>query len=224
MILENRPGPTEASALAAATDATSAYQATVGAVAGQYGFVNGANNTTIQSANSIACLGTGATNCYQVTITYKQALYVLPLLGFRGDSSIGNTPAQTLHASAIATPSTTARSYCILALNTLGTTIVANGVPNSNLAGCNTMSNASADCHGHDLGADYGDAHITDTGCGVVQTSNLPVLSDPYAGLASNIPPDPCGSYPQEPTGHGSNDNFLMIPAIRRCVPTMRRP
>jgi hypothetical protein len=66
------------------------------------------------------------------------------------------------------------------------------------------MSNASAQCNGHDLQADYGDAHITDTGCGVVQESNVPVVADPYAGLASNIPPDSCsGSYPQEPSKHG---------------------
>jgi Flp pilus assembly protein TadG len=190
----------DAAALAAATDGTSNYKATIGAIASQYGYVNGANNATIESANSVTCPGTGATNCYRVNITYKQALYVLPVLGFRGDSTVGNMPAQTLRASAIAKPTTTERGYCILALNTLGTALLANGGPKANLSGCNTMSNASAQCNGHDLGADYGDAHITDNGCGVVQTSNVPIVADPYAGLASNIPPDTCGgSYPQEP-------------------------
>jgi hypothetical protein len=62
------------------------------------------------------------------------------------------------------------------------------------------MSNASATCNGHDLGADYGDAHITDNGCGVIQTSNVPIVPDPYAYLAANIPANTCGgSYPQEP-------------------------
>ena len=194
----------DAAALAAATDATSNYAATAGAVSAQYGYVDGTGNATVTSTNNVTCPGTGTTNCYQVTITYKQPLYLLPLLGFKGDTKVGTTPAQTLHATAIATPTTTSRGYCILALNTLGTTLQANGVPNANLAGCNTMSDASADCNGHNLGADYGDAHISDTGCGVVQTSNLPVVADPYSGLASNIPPDNCnGSYPQEPGKHG---------------------
>jgi hypothetical protein len=87
----------------------------------------------------------------------------------------------------------------LLALNTIGTALLANGAPKANMAGCNTMSNASANCNGHSLGADYGDAHITDSGCGIIQTSNVPVVPDPYVGLASNIPPDPCSSFPQKP-------------------------
>jgi hypothetical protein len=34
-----------------------------------------------------------------------------------------------------------------------------------------------------------------------VQNSNVPAVTDPYKGLASNIPADTCGGvYPQEPT------------------------
>jgi hypothetical protein len=62
------------------------------------------------------------------------------------------------------------------------------------------MSNTGATCNGHNLGADYGDAHYTNNGCGIVPSSNMPVLPDPYASLASNIPSNPCaGSYPQAP-------------------------
>ena len=53
------------------------------------------------------------------------------------------------------------------------------------------------------MGADHGDAHLTDNGCGVVQESNMPIIPDPYSGLASNIPANPCASYPQEPSHHG---------------------
>src|SRR4051812_39668658 len=62
----------DAAALAAATDGTSNYKATVGAVAAQYGYVNGTNNAAIESASSVACPGTGATSCYKVSIAYKQ--------------------------------------------------------------------------------------------------------------------------------------------------------
>ena len=62
------------------------------------------------------------------------------------------------------------------------------------------MSNTSATCNGHNLNATFGEAHGTDNGCGNTQISGVPKVADPYAGLASNIPPNTCGgSYPQEP-------------------------
>jgi Flp pilus assembly protein TadG len=190
----------DAAALAAATDGTTNYQSTASAVAAQYGYVNGANDTVVSSTNAATCPG-GGTNCYQVTITYKQVLYLMPVVGFAGDTTVsGGGRGKTLTAAAIAKIGTTPRNYCILALNTIGTAILSNGAPKADLSGCNTMSNASATCNGHDLGADYGDAHITDNGCGVIQTSNVPIVPDPYAYLAANIPSDTCGgSYPQEP-------------------------
>jgi hypothetical protein len=67
------------------------------------------------------------------------------------------------------------------------------------------MANGNATCNGHNLGADNGDSHGTNVGCGVTQNSNMPILTDPYSGLATNIPPNPCGSYPQEPALPASN-------------------
>jgi hypothetical protein len=130
-------------------------------------------------------------------------LYLEPVVGYSGNATVDGQPATKLQASATATQTSTPRNYCLLSLNTIGSAILGNGVPNTNFAGCNTMSDASATCHGHDMGADYGDAHLTDSGCGVIQESNIPVVPDPYSVLASNIPPNPCGSYPQEPSHHG---------------------
>jgi Flp pilus assembly protein TadG len=192
----------DAAALAAAGDATANYASIASAIAGQYGYQDGLNNVTVSSSNSAPC-PSGGNNCYSVSITYKQPLYLMPVLGFTGNTTVNGRPAQTLRAAATAIQGTTPRSYCLLALNTIGTSILGNGVPSTNFAGCNTMSNASATCHGHDMGADYGDAHLTDSGCGVVQTSNVPIVPDPYAGLASNIPSNPCSTYSQEPSHHG---------------------
>ena len=191
----------DAAALAAATDGTTTYQSTASAVAKQYGYTDGSNDTTVTSTNAASCPG-GGTTCYQVTITYKQALYLLPVIGFNGDTTVsGGGRGKTLTSVATAKVGTTPRSYCILALNTIGTALQSNGAPKADLSGCNTMSNASATCNGHDLGADYGDAHITDNGCGVIQTSNVPIVPDPYAYLAASIPANTCGgSYPQEPS------------------------
>ena len=194
----------DAAALAAAGDGTVNYASVAAAVAAQYGYQNSVNGATVVSSNTAPCPA-GGNNCYQVSISAKQQLYLTQILGFQGDTTVNGQRAQTLRASATATQGTTPRSYCLLALNTIGSAILGNGVPNTNFAGCNTMSDASATCHGHDMGADYGDAHLTDNGCGAVQTSNVPAVPDPYAGLASNIPANPCSTYPQEPSGpHGT--------------------
>ncbi len=91
----------------------------------------------------------------------------------------------------------------MLALATSGYTpgIRGNGVPNSNMTGCNVMSNTDATCNGHNLLANKGFAHGINggsAGCGVQQYSHAPVVADPYAYLASNIPAYPCSSYPQD--------------------------
>ncbi|MDE2181944.1 MAG: hypothetical protein KGJ78_02870 [Alphaproteobacteria bacterium] len=188
----------DAAASAAAGDASSNYTVVADAVAASYGYQNGVGGVTVTASNAAACPA-GGNACYSVTIAYKQQLYLLPVVGFRGDTTLQGQPAQTLQATATATPSQNIHDYCLLTLATTGTALRTNGAPKANLAGCDVMSNADATCNGHNLGADYGDAAGADNGCGVVQTSNVPVVSDPYAALASNIPADPCSSYPQEP-------------------------
>src|SRR6266567_2898062 len=75
------------------------------------------------------------------------------------------------------------------------------------LNGGNIMSNTAAKCDGSNLGAGLGLAHGTSNGCGVKSVSGVDVVTDPYSGLASNIPPlssSGCaGNYPQE-TRHGN--------------------
>jgi hypothetical protein len=93
-------------------------------------------------------------------------------------------------------------SYCLLALGGSGTdpALQGNGVPAANLDNCSIMSNTGMTCNGHNTGATNGDAHKTNNGCGITQNSNVPTVTDPYAGLAgnSNIPANPCATYPQE--------------------------
>jgi Flp pilus assembly protein TadG len=190
----------DSAAIAAATNASSSYASEAIAVAAQYGFQNGSNNATVTATNVAAC-PSGGTNCYRVTISEPTPLVLEQLVGYKGDTTLsGNVPAKMLTATAIAVQGTTPRAYCLFALASSGAQgITANGVPNANLQGCNVMSNTSAVCNGHNLNAGYGDAHGTSSGCGANQRSNVPVMSDPYAYLASNIPANPCNSYPQEP-------------------------
>jgi Flp pilus assembly protein TadG len=186
-------------AVAAASNGGPTYANEAFAVSANYGYQDGTNNVTVTATNSAPCPG-GGNNCYGVTVTTKVPLYLAQVIGFGGNTTINGNGAERLSATAIATTNKTPRQYCILALNSIGSSIIGNGVPNTNLAGCDTMSNADAVCNGHDTGADYGDAHLTNNGCGVVQESNVPTVPDPYTGLATNIPPNTCGgNYPQEP-------------------------
>jgi hypothetical protein len=132
----------------------------------------------------------------QRAISGSVPLYLSPVVGYGGSGS----GRQHLSATAIAKQGTINRPYCVLALGGGGVEgITANGAPKADLAGCNIKSNTSATCHGHDLGANIGDAVGTNNGCGVIQNSGVTPSVDPYSGLASNIPSNTCSSYPQEP-------------------------
>lgn len=184
-------------AIAAATNGTSSYNAEALATTANYGYANGSSNVTVTASNAAVCPASGHT-CYSVTVTKKVPLYFPQVIGYTGNATIGSAPALSLSATAIAMQGTTPRNYCLLSLSTTGTGILANGVPDADLSGCNIMSDSNATCHGHNTQADIGDAVGTNDGCGVIENSNMPAVSDPYSHLASNIPANTCTSYPQE--------------------------
>jgi hypothetical protein len=190
----------DAAALAAATNGGSNYDVEARAVAAQYGFVNGTNNISIAVSNTAAC-PSGGNNCYSVTISGVTPLLLSQIVGYRGDATLNGAAAKQSGSSAVADHPTMPKDFCLLALGGQG--IRSNGAPKSNMA-CNTMSNTGSTCNGGNLGAPIGAAHNTNNGCGVKAYSNVPAIADPYVGLASNIPADPCGgSYPQEPGKKG---------------------
>ena len=192
-----------AAASAAVDPRSSSYDVEGKAVAAQFGFTNGVNNTGVTVLNNVACPGGGNT-CYSATISSSVALYLSPVLGYAGSGG----GKQNLVATAIATTSTIQRPYCILALASSGAKngINTDGNNTANLAGCSVKSNTNAVCNGHNLGADFGDAVGTSTNCGLVQNSGVPASVDPYSGLAANIPANPCGgSYPGQTAGRSNN-------------------
>jgi Flp pilus assembly protein TadG len=189
----------DAAAIAAATNNGSSYANEAKAVAALYGFQDGTGNVHVTVANPASAPGCTA-NCYTVSISDAVPLYLSSIVGYRGNTTVGSQRATNLTAGSVATVQQ-AYSYCVLALASSGAQgITSNGAPKADLAGCNTMSNTSATCHGHNLNANVGDAHGTDDGCGIQQKSNAPTVTDPYSSLASSIPADSCnGTYPQEP-------------------------
>jgi Flp pilus assembly protein TadG len=205
----------DSAAVAIATTASTNYLTEARAVAAQYGFTNGVNNVTVTASNAAACPGGGNT-CYSVTITQTLSLFLSQIIGYSGNATLSQTnaqqqttsvAAQQLASTAVASQSTIQVPLCLLALGTSGAQdIVTNGNPHANMSGCSVMANTSARCNGGNLGAPYGLAHVTDSGCGVIQVSGVPTVADQYAALASNIPSNALnscgGSFPQIPTQH----------------------
>jgi Flp pilus assembly protein TadG len=179
----------DAAAIAAATNGTATYAAEAQAVAAQFGFQNGSGNITVTATNPNTATGCAA-NCYVVIVADNVPLFLSQVL-------TGKTGTTALAATSVARNGT-AYPYCILALGSVTKDITSNGAPDANLNGCNVMSDTSATCNGGNLKANVGDAVGTNSGCGIVQNSNVTAVQDPYKGLASNIPADTCGSYPQE--------------------------
>ncbi|MHB8530109.1 MAG: pilus assembly protein TadG-related protein [Caulobacteraceae bacterium] len=182
---------------------TDVYQGEAYAVASNYGFTNGANNVTVTATNTAACPDGSGNTCYQVTISRTVPLYLVGVVGFRGNATLNGAAAQTLAASSIARPNVTGTAYCLLALGSIGFTV--NGGPKSDMAGCDVASNGQATCNGHNLNADAGYAVGTDT-CGNAQHSGISPIPDPYSSLKNKIPANPCSppgsssAYPQEPS------------------------
>lgn len=196
----------DSAAIAAASNAGADYAAEAKAVAAQYGFIDGQNGVTVTAINSQTCPD-GSSNCYKVTVSKPVPLMLAQVVGYRGDTTVSGAPAKIIRANALAIQGLSPRPYCVLALASSGVSpaLHTNGAPKANLAGCNVMSNTGADCNGHNLGADVGDAHGSNNGCGVKENSNQPTLPDPYAGLVSNVPTNTCdsASYWQEPAKKG---------------------
>jgi len=195
----------DAAAIAAATNGSANYNTEAAAVATQYGYTNGANNVTVASSNAATCpAGAGLTPpCYSVTISSVVPLVITEVIGFLGNTTVGGARAQTLTSAAIANKPVIQTPVCLLGLDTSGTAVRTNGAPNTDFTGCTVMSNSTSTCNGSNLKATMGLAHNTNNGCGIKEYSNVPVVSDPYAYMASAIPndlPTKCSnSYPQEP-------------------------
>jgi Putative Flp pilus-assembly TadE/G-like len=214
MTMRGMQNAADAATIAAATNGGSNYDVEAKAVAARYGYVDGTNTISITASNSAACPG-GGNNCYSVTISSLVPLLLSRVLGFKGNATSNGAAAMQLSSSAVA--KSQPQNLCMLALAGSGAAqgIRTNGAPVANMNGCNVMSNTAAQCNGSNLGAGYGFAHGTSNNCGATPVSNVPAVRDPYAYLASNIPPlssSPCaGNYPQETT-HG---NTVTPPSAR---------
>jgi Flp pilus assembly protein TadG len=195
----------DAAAIAAASNNSTNYDVEAKAVTAQYGFVDGSNNVVVTASNTAPCPVQANVNppCYSVTISSVVPLYLSQVIGFLGDTTVGGGRAKSLTSSAVADNSEIQQPICLLALDQTGTALRTNGAPNSNFAGCTVMSDSGATCNGSNLQATYGLAAGTNSGCGNIEDSNIPIVPDPYKAMADNIPKNTCASYAKEGGGGG---------------------
>jgi Flp pilus assembly protein TadG len=179
----------DSAAIAAATNGSDdSYDDEARAVAAQYGFTDGMSGMTVTAQNNQPCPAGGDDECYRVTISRLQPLFLAQVVGFKGDVMVDGTPYKRISSTALAIQGEGPRQYCILTLATNGDALRTNGAPFADLSGCNTMSNADSTCVGHDLKADVGDAAGVNNGCGKKKNSHVDPLEDPFSELAENIP------------------------------------
>jgi len=178
-------------------------------VSSNFGFIDGANSTTVTPVNNQPCPApaTGS-SCYKVTVSRVLPVNLLRVVGY--------SATQTVTASAIAGLVNNTTNYCILALSATGTGIRINGGPNVDFTGCNLMSDSSGgsatNCNSQNPGAAVVSAVGTaDVNCGQVAHSGASSVPDPYSGLATTNASDladSCGGAYAGTTWNSTTSNF----------------
>jgi len=187
------------------------------AVATNYGFTDGVNDTTV-STKTKACPADPSATCYWVKITRVVPVNMLRMVGFRGDAALSNGlgRGQTIAALSVASARVLPSTLCLLAMDWAGSGdgIVTKG--NSNVVplpfnGCPIGTNGAANCN-QPQGALAVVATNNDSMCGG-PVKNA-VITDPYAYLASKIPPNTCNPTDPIKTLSGGNIALSATPVI----------
>jgi len=198
----------DSAAVAAASASGVSYQNEARGVAAKYGLVHGQANVSVQAQNGVTCpappAGVTYAECYQVTVTSLVPLFLSSIVGYQGNATVteggASVPKTQLVATAVAARVGTSRKYCVVALGQADVQVDVdiNGAPKADLSGCGVMSNENMVCSGNARGvAEFADSPTGDSSpCGKV-AHNIPSakIADPYAKLATNIPPNTCLSY-----------------------------
>jgi Flp pilus assembly protein TadG len=203
----------DSAALAAATvdsDTGTTSEIEARAAAREFGFVNGDGAETVTAGETACPAGApvGAT-CYEAIVGTSMPISLSGVLGLSGNQAI--SARAVAYAGGPAGPGPTNHT-CV----TAKVSLITNGTPDANLAGCAVLSYGNMTCNGNGVQADFAVAGGTVTGnCASDNDNNLSgqtdLPADPYVGLASDIPSDPCaGNYPQASTANGPSKDTVV--------------
>src|SRR5690349_14872439 len=98
---------------AAATNGSANFGDEARAVAASYGFMDGQDGVVVTALDKQTCPD-GSTECYKVTVRKPVALTLAKVVGYGGDTQIGQAPAKLLTASAMAMQDEAPRPYCVV--------------------------------------------------------------------------------------------------------------
>jgi Flp pilus assembly protein TadG len=205
----------DSAALAAATNndaqncgICTGYISEAKAVASNYGFADGSNNTTVNvTYENVASVPQCTTlKCYVVTVTHNMPLSLTGFVGYSGNIAFGSGRGESIAATAVAMRNYSLIDYCDLSLGGSGAgkngdVITLKGDPKSQA--CTMRAEGNAVCDGANTGVFkiVYDSAYSASRCLNADPSDRPV-SDPYASNYGNksgvIPADTCKSYSSE--------------------------
>src|SRR5207253_5066086 len=95
--------------------------------------------------------------CYSVTVTTTVPLYLAPLVGYTGDTTIGTANGKLIRASARAGLVSSSRAYCLIGKTDIS---ISGGGKDTNFRDCDFLSGGTMKCvgTGSDKGVVHGDA------------------------------------------------------------------
>jgi Flp pilus assembly protein TadG len=220
MIQRGMQNAADSAALAAATNAdptvNASYRAEAKSVATNYGFTDGASNTTVAVINTDNTVPAVCnSHCYRVTITKTVPLYITQIVGYSGTTALGSGRGQTITAFAVASPRVQPTSYCLLSLGT-GDSFHINGGNSVDLNGCYVRANGNTTCNGANSSGGATDIIYSGSNkkCDPSDYTSTP-MTDPYLAQASKIPANTCSppnqkaTYFQESSGTLPASNLL---------------
>jgi len=182
----------DSAVVAAAIQGGTTYKTVANAVAAKYGYTSGGDVTV--TPTTVACPA-GATviagaTCYQVTIAKNVPVYLTRIVGYSGDTTLASgARGKAITAHAIAGLTTGTTTFCMIGLSG-GITL--NGGPNTNLTGCDLLSDQNLACNGissdFGVGAGYAVGTNKNSNCGTTAVSGYPSFTDPILStVTSNL-------------------------------------
>jgi Flp pilus assembly protein TadG len=146
----------DSAALAAAANNDAAnggtgYVSEAKAVASNYGFTDGSNNTSVSVAyQTVASVPSCVSaNCYVVTITHTMPIYLSAIMGYQGNVALGSGRGESIQAAAVAIPKTgPGVTSCLVSISNASNSILFDGFKKADLSNCSIQANGSVTCHG----------------------------------------------------------------------------
>jgi Flp pilus assembly protein TadG len=155
------------------------------AAAANMGYTTSTTVTVTPSLVSCPAAVPAGMQCYKVAVSKKVPIYLLNIVGYHGDTTIGSIHYQTITATAIADQPGPPIDFCMLTTNGDFQT---DGSHSADLLQCSTFANGNSTCHGNgdNIAFDYASGTASCPSPDVNRPSQ-PAQCDPYGATNQTI-------------------------------------